>query len=111
MNNEQLIMQAAHTIFNDDQIEELLINYGEVPLHSYAYWKARGFSVKSGQKAIIKTNLWKKKSKKKNDENPESSEESSGDVELRKDGFFLTPTSLFFIDQVEKTREVKDGFN
>lgn len=72
--------------------EKILNNITE-EVHTYAKWQSLGFQVKKGEKAIIKTMLWKKvKSKNKDTENVE--EETSN--------FHLVKASLFSKSQVEK---------
>ena len=59
-------------------------------LFTFNEWKQRGYSVQKGQKAFIKTKLWKKTSKKNKD---------TGETETY---FILVTACLFNIQQVEK---------
>lgn len=69
--------------------------YGEVPYKTYQEWKYSGYQVKRGSKAVIKTKLWKKVSKKKDEE--------SEDKENKKvSNFVMVTASLFDLSQVEK---------
>ena len=58
MTNEQIILSAVSASLSEDQIEALFKTYGEIPLHTFAYWKARGLSVKKGERAAYKLPLW-----------------------------------------------------
>lgn len=69
--------------------------YGELPYKTYQEWKYSGYQVKRGSKAVIKTKLWKKVSKKKDEE--------SEDKENKKvSNFVMVTASLFDLSQVEK---------
>ena len=63
---------------------------------TFMQWKMRGYSVKKGEHAIIKTGLWTpcKASKKRQEENPEA-----------KIGCYLKTSHLFTREQVEPTKE------
>lgn len=63
------------------------------PIHTYNGWKARGYKVKKGEKAIAKFPIWKYRNKKK-DETEEEAQEK---------GYCFMKMSAFFTDeQVEK---------
>ena len=64
----------------------------EIPLHTYKGWKDQGMTVRKGEHGI-ECKLGKKKTSKKSDDDKESSED---------DGFYLTKSYLFTIEQVEK---------
>ena len=69
--------------------------YGELPYKTYQEWKYSGYQVKRGSKAVIKTKLWKKVSKTKDEE--------SEDKENKKvRNFVMVTASLFDLSQVEK---------
>lgn len=69
--------------------------YGELPYKTYQEWKYSGYQVKRGSKAVIKTKLWKKVRKKKDEE--------SEDKENKKvSNFVMVTASLFDLSQVEK---------
>lgn len=70
------------------ELEKMLIGI-EGELNTYQEWKNKGYQVQKGQKAIVKTQLWKQVTKK----NKEGQETKK---------FYLVNASLFSEDQVEK---------
>lgn len=61
MNNTTIIVNAALNagIFTEEQIKQHLEQSGEIPLHTFNGWKERGYSVRKGQKAALKCDIWK----------------------------------------------------
>ena len=62
-------------------------------IHTFNGWKARGFSVKKGEKSKIKFTIWKYSSKKIEDENGEEDEKAS---------MFMKLSAFFTREQVEE---------
>jgi hypothetical protein len=60
--------------------------------HTFATWKAKGYSVKKGEKAVFSTSIWKRVTKK----DKETSEETSQ--------FILKHSHFFSHSQVEKIK-------
>ena len=80
--------------------EKILNNITE-EVHTYAKWQSLGYQVKKGEKAIIKTMLWKKvKASKKELEKIEDVEELAS--KENNTNFRLVKASLFSKSQVEK---------
>ena len=94
MNNAKIIAQIAicNGIYSEADLNDMFEKGQEIPLHTYKGWKDRGMNVRKGEHGI-ECKLWKKKTAKKNDEDKGSSED---------DGFYLTKSYLFTIEQVEK---------
>ena len=95
MTNREIIIGEAilHNIFTEEEILEHLETRGELPLHTFAAWKARGYVVKKGEKAAIQTRLWKyRKSVKPNDK---------GEAE-ENENCYLCKAFLFTKEQVER---------
>lgn len=67
-------------------------------IYSFAEWKKKGYSVKKGQKAIIKTGLWTICSAKEVLKNEDGT--PAGEQKVNK--FFMKTTALFHESQVEK---------
>ena len=65
-------------------------------IHTFNGWKARGYSVKKGEKSKIKFSIWKRTSKKVEKENGEEEEKSN---------MFMKFSSFFTFEQVEKITE------
>lgn len=97
MNNAKIIAQIAicNGLYPEEELKAMLAKGQEIPLHTYKGWKDRGMTVRKGEQGI-ECKLWKKKAVKKNDDDKESSED---------DGFYLTKSYLFTIEQVENTME------
>lgn len=98
MSNEQIIYDEAIAsgLYNEEELEQYIAEYGVLPLHTFNGWKALGYIPRKGTHCIIETRLWKHKEKKK-EEN-----ESEDLVEENKDNFYLTKAFLFDISQVER---------
>lgn len=101
--NEMLLLQAAvdnlDRVFQDkEKASEYIMQHDEVPLHTFAGWKARGYSVKKGEHSSIETCLWnfKKPAKKR-----KSDEDEEKDCKP-KSRFVFSKSYLFTIDQVER---------
>ena len=82
---------------NEREIEEIQ------PIHTYNGWKARGYRVKKGEKAIAKFPIWKYTTKKKSVADSDAESEPVNEEEAQKKGFCFMKMSAFFTDeQVEK---------
>ena len=94
MNNKKIIAQIAinQGIYSEEELEDMLSNGQEIPLHTYKGWKDRGMTVRKGERGL-ECKLWKKKTAKRNDKNKETSEDEE---------FYLTKSYLFTKEQVEK---------
>lgn len=97
MTNLEIIASEVITreLLTKEQVNEMLEKFGMLPYMTYQEWKYKGYQVKKGSKAIIKTKLWKKvKNKKKDEDNKEESK------------FIMVSASLFDSSQVEKIEKV-----
>ena len=65
MTNTEIIYGALKVKgFSDAQLMELMQAFrGDLPFHTFAEWKSRGYSVKKGEKAFLAVPLWKFTSK------------------------------------------------
>ena len=115
MKNEQIIFNTALKLMNENKIgttgrtitfvneknEKITVPEPE-PIHTFATWKAIGFSVKKGQHAIAKINIWKYCQRTgsmevtTDDGNTETVETDNSKM-IMKEAFF------FSLSQVEKT--------
>lgn len=61
MTNNDIIYNALKVKgFTDSQLLELMQAFrGDLPFHTFAEWKVRGYSVKKGEKALLAVPLWK----------------------------------------------------
>ena len=69
MTNEEIIKTEAvlNGLYTEKEIEEYVAKTGELPLHTYNVWRARGYAPKKGSKGIY-TKLWKQKKVKGKDD-------------------------------------------
>ena len=99
MTNYEIIRREAidNGIYSEEEVERFEMQMLDLPLHTFAFWKKHGYYVKSGEKAVIRTRLWKLKNTKKKDEIPD-------DVDPIADPshFFLASAYLFDISQVAR---------
>jgi hypothetical protein len=72
------------------------------PIHTFQYWKALGFSVKKGEKAIAKLRIWKCSVKA---EKLQAKNKDGEMVEITEDHkkMFMKDACFFSFAQVEKT--------
>ena len=61
MTNNEIICSAAieQGIYTEEQVNAILATGHMLPLHTFQEWKARGYSVKKGEKAMMHVDLWK----------------------------------------------------
>ena len=60
MTNNEIIYAALQAKgFSDAQLAQLVQAFGEIPFHTFAEWKARGYFVKKGEKAFMAVAIWK----------------------------------------------------
>jgi len=72
---------------------EIDFEYDGTNLKTYAAWKAAGYQVQKGQKALLQVELWTPCKFKEKDKD---------DKEKKGTKMFLKKSSLFTIDQVKK---------
>ena len=94
MTNEDIIYTEAidNEIYTKDQADALIKAGKDLGIHTYQVWKSIGYQVKKGQKAKIKTNLWRYR---------EERTDKDGTV-VKQAGYYMTKSYLFTKDQVEK---------
>lgn len=104
MTNAQIIFQQSQALaeqgiigytgreftFEGEDGKQFTIKETE-PIHTYNAWKALGFQVQKGQKAVAQFTIWKYKAQK----NEETDEEEKGKM-------FMKRASFFTAEQVEK---------
>lgn len=86
---EGLIKYTGNEIVVQNDAGSLVTIKETEPLHTFAHWKALGFIVKKGEKAVTKTKLWKYKTNK----DKETGEEESH--------MYMFTSALFSESQVE----------
>lgn len=103
MTNEEIIADVAISegLYTEEEVNEMLEEGRELPLHTLQGWSARGkrigktIKIKKGEHGI-ETRLWKKKEKKVKDE-----AESVDEQDLLNRKFYLAKAYLFTKDQIE----------
>lgn len=97
MTNDEIIFTAAVGLglLTEEEVEEIFEEGGyELPLHTYAGWKDRGYQVKKGEKAVAKVLLWKPRPKRK-----KMGEEVAEEDKMK---FLMVNSALFSKAQIEK---------
>ena len=109
MTNEQIILfnriqlmkdgvigtTGKQICIEDDEGNKEVI-YEPEQIHTFMEWKRRGFSVKKGEKAITKFNIWKHVTKKSKSEDEEDEEKM-----FMKHAFFFSAEQVEPIDQIQ----------
>ena len=67
----------------------------KIVLHTYATWKKLGYQVKKGEKSEHKISVWKRSTKKVENEEEEKEEVDNG-------RYFLKASAFFTQEQVER---------
>ena len=96
MTNFQIIANSAVEtgIYTKEQVETIISQGFNLPLHTFAEWKRLGYSVKKGEKAKMTCRIWKYSNKEV--EQTEEIEEQANSH------YYLTKAFFFTSEQVEK---------
>lgn len=101
MTNFEIITKEAirNGIYTKEEAEAIISQGYRLPLHTFAEWKALGYSVRKGERAKMTCQIWKyneKATAKQNTDNNESEPEENGGH------YYLTKAFFFTDEQVEK---------
>lgn len=101
--NRQIIFLAACDLVEEKKIETtgrlidfelddgMIITVPEPePIHTFQVWKKLGYSVKKGEKAIARINIWKYVEKKKKTDDDENAEEIKAGHCIKKEACFFS---------------------
>lgn len=116
MTNSQLIQNKAisENIYTEDELELFFEKNEFLPLNTFQGWKSLGYSVKKGEKAKIKTKLWKYTNHKTRGLTEEEYEKLSQimdkvpeneEVPEKPNHYYLAPAALFDISQVQRVKK------
>lgn len=99
MTNFQIITDAAIQagIFTEEQAAAILSTGHNLPLRTFAEWKRLGFTVKKGEKARLKVEIWKKSNKTQTAETKDGNE-----IEIDTSRFYKKLSHFFTLEQVER---------
>lgn len=99
MTNLQIITDEAiaNGLFTKEEVEAIYTAGHELPLHTYAGWKQRGYQVRRGEHARITTKLWQYNTKKQEVKTTDGNDE---EIEIK--NCYLVKSYLFTLDQVDK---------
>lgn len=86
----------ANGLYSQEEVEAIYAEGRELPLHTFAGWRARGYKVKKGEHARITTKLWKMKRGKETLKDKDGNE-----VEEETKNMYLCKSFLFTGEQVE----------
>ena len=85
---------------------EIDFDYNGMNLQTFAQWKKEGMSVKKGETAFLKIDLWTMKLEDEKDENGKVIKDEKGKAKKVKK-FYKKSSALFTEDQVEKIKKSK----
>lgn len=85
---------------------EIDFDYNGFNLMTFAQWKKEGMSVKKGEKAFMKVDLWTMKLEDEKDENGKVILDENGKPKKKK-AFYKKSSALFTAAQVEKIKKGK----
>ena len=98
MTNAEIIFKAAVLtgVYTEQEAAEYLQTLGCLPLKTFNEWKKRGYKVKKGEHAVLKTAIWMPKTGKADTDKKADDEESE-----ENDGFYQKVACFFKAEQVE----------
>lgn len=98
MTNLQIIAAAAieNGLYTLEQVEACFASGHLLPLHTFSEWKRMGYTVKKGEKARLKVDIWKKSNKSQTAETKDGDE-----IEVDTGRFYKKLSHFFTFDQVE----------
>lgn len=79
-------------LYTEDEINEIYLKTGQLPIATYQEWKKRGYQVKKGEKSII-IFIWKHKDKKIKNENTDN-EEIEPEKYIKVKAYFFIKTQV-----------------
>lgn len=103
MTNDEIIYKAAISagIYSEQEAAAILASGHNLPLHTFVEWKARGYSVKKGERARLRVDLWMFTDKPNKAARDKAAEEGK---ELNDDPHYYKKLShLFTAEQVQRT--------
>ena len=98
MTNFEIIASNAigAGLYTEEQIAQLIETTGELPLHTFAEWKRKGFSVKKGEHATLTCFIWRW-----NNKTGTVPMKDGDDVEVDESHFYKAKAFFFTREQVE----------
>lgn len=84
--------------YDDGHTEEVEV---PEPIHTYQAWKALGYQVRRGEKAIAKFTIWKYSEKKAKEDTPEIAVKEGDTISGK---MFMKIAAFFKMSQVEKIK-------
>ena len=84
--------------YDDGHTEEVEV---PEPIHTYQAWKALGYQVRKGEKAIAKFMIWKYTEKKAKEDNVEIGVKEGDTI---KSNMFMKMSAFFKMSQVERIK-------
>ncbi len=109
MTNEEIIVEAALAagLYTEEQVAAITEAGGELPLHTFATWKEKGFVPKKGSKGL-KVRLWRHRIRKGSEDESDSDTFNPFDPDApdpEKGGYYMVTAALFDVSQVQKLEE------
>ena len=117
MTNTNIIIQEGvrAELYTQSEMEAFVIKNGYLQINTFQGWKRLGYTVKKGEKAIIKTKLWRMTNYKNGVESkisktgvvidltkPNTQGKEQQEDEWKFNHYYLAEAALFDISQVEK---------
>lgn len=105
-NNEIIYSEAiAAGIYTQEQADAILAADRPLPIHTFPEWLRMGYGAKKGEKAAIKTRLWKYTTKPT--KAAREAAELAGKEPDADPHYYLAPAYLFTTAQVQPTQDRK----
>lgn len=97
MTNSEIIYKEQQRLYEEGLINAAIINsqLEYEPIHTFAYWKELGYTVKKGEKSNIKITIWKM---------VEIRSENQDEEEVIETKTFAKIASFFTLRQVERIK-------
>lgn len=107
MNNTEIIYNEAIRagIYTKAEADALMLTRGALPIHTFQEWKRAGYSVKKGEHAAIRCDLWKYTSKPSKKDREKAAGMTEEEAAAKFGHYYMAAAYLFTRQQVKKQGE------
>ena len=113
MTNSEIIYREAIAaqLYTPEEAAAIFAERGQLPLHTFQEWKARGFSVKKGEHAALVCQLWKwtnKPTKAMQEAAADALSSASAEEEQCEGHYYRAKAHLFSAAQVRRMEQAQE---
>ena len=107
MNNTDIIYNEAIRagIYTKAEADAIMLTRGALPIHTFQEWKNAGYSVKKGEHAAIRCDLWKYTSKPSKKDREKAAGMTEEEAAAKFGHYYMAAAYLFTHEQVKRQGE------